>query len=191
MLENKSIFKYKKKLLKLHRELLISKSKIKQLKKENEILRKQAYTDSLTKLNNRRCLENAVGFDSLILGDLDHFKKINDNYGHDVGDEVLVEVSIVLKKYVRDTDLVCRWGGEEFLVLLKNCDDEDALTKANLLKDKIMELSDKFGFEITMSFGISNLSTSTLEDAISKADEAMYVSKKEGRNKATIYTLNI
>ena len=190
MLENKSILKYKKKILKLHRELLISKNKIKQLKKENEILRMQVNTDSLTKLNNRRCLEKAVGFDSLILGDLDHFKKINDSHGHDVGDEVLVEVSIILKKYVRDTDLVCRWGGEEFLVLLKNCSDEEALNKANLLKDKIMELSDKFGFRITMSFGISNLSTSTLEDAISKADKAMYVSKKEGRNKATIYTLN-
>ena len=190
MLENKSILKYKKKILKLHRELLISKNKIKQLKKENEILRMQVNTDSLTKLNNRRCLEKAVGIDSLILGDLDHFKKINDSHGHDVGDEVLVEVSIILKKYVRDTDLVCRWGGEEFLVLLKNCSDEEALNKANLLKDKIMELSDKFGFRITMSFGISNLSTSTLEDAISKADKAMYVSKKEGRNKATIYTLN-
>lgn len=159
------------------------------LKRENELLKEQICKDSLTKLNNRRALENIGAYDSLILGDIDHFKIINDTYGHLVGDRVLVEISLVFKKYVRDTDLVCRWGGEEFLILLKKCNDDDAYTKASLLKEKIMELSDKFGFDITMSFGVSDLSDNTLESAIKNADEAMYESKHNGRNRVTVYQL--
>ena len=181
--------KLKRSLLTTKKELYFYKKQNEKLKKELEELRKVSYTDSLTKLNNRRCLENIGDYDSLILGDIDHFKKINDTYGHTTGDEVLVQISLVLKKYIRETDLVCRWGGEEFLILLKNCNDEVAFLKADLLKEKIKELSDSFGFDITMSFGISNLSNNTLEDAINKADKAMYKSKIDGRNRVTIYKL--
>ena len=181
--------KLKRSLLTTKKELYFYKKQNEKLKKELEELRKVSCTDSLTKLNNRRCLENIGDYDSLILGDIDHFKKINDTYGHTTGDEVLVQISLVLKKYIRETDLVCRWGGEEFLILLKNCNDEVAFLKADLLKEKIKELSDFFGFDITMSFGISNLSNNTLEDAINKADKAMYKSKIDGRNRVTIYKL--
>jgi len=183
------INKLKGELLKLRAELLRARLENRKLKKELAKYKEMAYKDTLTNLNNRRSLESISDYDCLILGDIDHFKIINDTYGHIVGDEVLVEISSVFKHFVRETDYVCRWGGEEFLIFLKNCDDEDAYGKANLLREKIMELSDEFGFEITMSFGVSNLSDSTLEDAIKNADEAMYESKHNGRNRVTVYQL--
>ncbi len=184
-----TINRLKNELYRVRSTLLKLRMENRKLKRENDFLREQVCKDALTKLNNRRALENIDEYDSLILGDIDHFKVINDTYGHLVGDEVLVEISLVFKKFVRDTDLVCRWGGEEFLILLKNCNDHDAYAKASIFKEKIMELSEKFGFDITMSFGVSNLSESTLESAIKKADEAMYTSKREGRNKVTVYQI--
>lgn len=183
------IHKLRSKVIKLKAELLKAKLENRKLRKELATYKEMAYKDTLTNLNNRRSLESISDYDCLILGDIDHFKIINDTYGHLVGDEVLVEISSVFKHFVRETDYVCRWGGEEFLIFLKNCDDEDAYGKANLLREKIMELSDEFGFEITMSFGVSNLSDSTLEDAIKNADEAMYESKHNGRNRVTVYQL--
>ena len=183
------IHKLRSKVIKLKADLLKAKLENRKLRKELATYKEMAYKDTLTNLNNRRSLESISDYDCLILGDIDHFKIINDTYGHLVGDEVLVEISSVFKHFVRETDYVCRWGGEEFLIFLKNCDDEDAYGKANLLREKIMELSDEFGFEITMSFGVSNLSDSTLEDAIKNADEAMYESKHNGRNRVTVYQL--
>ena len=181
---------YYKKQLKKKTELIKQyRSQIELLKKEVEFYKKEAYIDSLTKLNNRRSIENASDYDSVILGDIDDFKKINDIYGHNVGDLVLVDISNVFKKIVRKSDLVCRWGGEEFLVLLKNCNNEKAYKKALRLKEEIVKLSEKFGFKITMSFGISKISDSTLKDAIDMADRAMYESKENGKNTITVYKL--
>lgn len=168
---------------------------IEELKLENEELKKlvekyknEAYYDSLTHLNNRRVLENVVEYDSVILGDIDFFKKINDSYGHLKGDEVLIAIGEVLEKSVRDTDVVCRWGGEEFLIILKNCSNEEAYKKALLLKEKIEELKNIFHFNITMSFGISNyLFKKTVLEAIDEADKALSKSKKNGRNRVTMY----
>ena len=84
------INKLKKKILKQEKELIFYKNENKRLEEELFELKKKAYTDSLTNLNNRRCLENIEGYDSLILGDIDHFKIINDRYGHIIGDAVLV-----------------------------------------------------------------------------------------------------
>ena len=144
--------KQKEKLLQQRNELikkLIKENK--KLKHDLKLYKKEAYTDSLTKLNNRRSIENKDGFDAVILGDIDHFKNINDRFGHDFGDKVLVEIGKILKKHIRDTDMACRWGGEEFVILLKNCNDEDAYIKAIQLKNKIANLSKKYGFEITIS----------------------------------------
>ena len=157
------------------------------LKKQLEKYKKDACTDSLTQLNNRRSLENKEGFDAVILGDIDHFKLINDKYGHDLGDKILVEIGKILNQYVRNTDMACRWGGEEFVILLKNCNTKDAYEKANMLRKAIIKLSKKYGFTITMSFGISNMNGKTMENAIKEADKAMYKSKTDGRNRVTIY----
>ena len=133
-------------------------------------------------------MDSIVDYDSVILGDIDFFKKINDSYGHKKGDDVLVAISEILEKYVRDTDVVCRYGGEEFLIILKNCSDEEAFNKATLLKDKIQELQQVFGFQITMSFGISNyLFEKPVLEAIEEADKALFKSKNNGRNRVTIY----
>ena len=161
------------------------------LKKQNEYYRRIACTDSLTHLGNRRSLEKAFNYDSVILGDIDHFKMINDKYGHKSGDLVLIEVSNVFKKFVRESDLVCRWGGEEFVILLKNCTNEDAYKKAMQLKDQISLLSNEFGFKISMSFGISSILDKPLSKAIEEADQAMYKSKEDGRDRVTVYTLSM
>ena len=179
---------YEKKLS--EKDIIIEnyKRELRLMKQQLEYYKTAAYTDSLTKLNNRRSIENLDDFDSVILGDIDHFKIINDKYGHALGDQVLIEISKVLKDNIRQTDLVCRWGGEEFVVFLKNCTEEAAYSKAITLKEKISELSEKFGFEITMSFGVSKLSEGTMENAIKEADSAMYLSKQNGRNRVTIYS---
>ena len=159
----------------------------KKMREDLEKYKTAACTDSLTKLSNRRSLEDIHDYDAVILGDIDHFKVINDTYGHDFGDKVLVEIGRILKKFVRETDMACRWGGEEFVILLKNCNTEDAYKRAVLLKDEITKLSAKYGFTITMSFGISNMEGKTMENAIKEADKAMYKSKTDGRNRVTIY----
>ena len=182
---------YKKKIKNKKNEIKKYKKELKILKEQLEYYKKIACTDSLTHLANRRSLENVNDYDTVILGDIDHFKLINDLHGHDLGDSVLVEVSKIMKKYVRECDLVCRWGGEEFVILLKNCNDDDAYKKAMQLKDKIAALGNKFGFEITMSFGISTILDKTLKTAIQEADQAMYKSKTDGRNRVTIYSLTL
>lgn len=164
------------------------KLEVEKLKLENERLKNELYFDSLTNIHNRRILENLSDFDSIIMGDIDHFKKINDSYGHLKGDEVLMAIGELLNKNIRDTDIVCRWGGEEFVILLKNCTDQEAYNKAIYLKEKISELKELFGFEITMSFGISNfLFEKPMKNAIEEADKALYKSKRTGRNKVTMY----
>ena len=185
---NKMRRKKKSELLK-EKDMLLRKYILenKRLKIELEKYKQEAYTDSLTKLGNRRSVENLHDFDAVILGDIDHFKSINDEYGHDFGDKVLAEIGDILKKYVRDTDLACRWGGEEFVILLKNCNTQDAYIRATVLKNQIIKLSEKYGFRITMSFGISNMEGKTMEKAIKEADKAMYKSKLDGRNRVTIY----
>jgi len=181
---------YKKKLEEKDKIINLYKKEVELLKRQLEVYKQAAYTDCLTNLDNRRSIENNdENFDSVILGDVDHFKNINDNFGHDLGDRVLVEISKVFKRYVRESDLVCRWGGEEFVILLKNCDDSDAYNKALQLKEEIANLSEKFGFKITMSFGISKIIGKTLKNAIEEADKAMYESKEKGRNTITIFKL--
>lgn len=183
-----NIMNYEEEISKRDQIINELKEEIEILKLEVERYKKEAYYDSLTHLNNRRILENVADYDSVILGDIDYFKKINDSYGHLKGDEVLVEISRVLDTYVRDTDVVCRWGGEEFLIILKNCSSEEAYKKAMILKEKIEELKNIFGFEITMSFGISNyLFEKPVEEAINEADKALSKSKKSGRNRITMY----
>lgn len=165
------------------------KKEIIELKKQVEYYKNQSCTDSLTNLKNRRAIKELNGIDVVVLGDIDHFKVINDTYGHEFGDMVLVEVSNVLRDCTRNTDSVYRWGGEEFVICLQGCKLIDGYNKALVCKNKIEELKYKFGFNITMSFGVSDLTNKTLQQAIEEADEAMYKSKENGRNLVTIYQL--
>ena len=181
---------YKKIIEKQEKTINDYKLEVDLLKKQLLYYKKAAYTDSLTNLGNRRSLENIGKYDCVILGDIDQFKKINDEYGHNIGDQVLVEISEIFRKLVRESDFVCRWGGEEFVILLKNCNDNNAYKKTLKLKEEISKLSKKFGFKISMSFGISHsIENEPLAVAIEKADKAMYKSKENGRNTITIYKL--
>jgi diguanylate cyclase len=132
-----------------------------------------SYTSMIQRSNNM----------SLILLDIDFFKKINDTYGHNVGDQVLVQLSNVLLRNLRNIDIICRWGGEEFVVLAPTVDLERAKVLAEKLRSSIESLElDKVG-TITSSFGVTQVvEGDTMEDVIDRADKALYLAKNSGRN---------
>lgn len=154
-------------------------------------------TDSLTGLYNRRYIIERIDNESisykrskkkfsLIIADIDFFKRINDTFGHDCGDRVLKVVSKSLKDAVREQDFVSRWGGEEFLILLPETEIEGAF----ILADRIRKIIEEQIFEyngvqvpITMTFGVTvNVNYERIEDTIIKADNALYEGKSGGRN---------
>jgi len=120
---------------------------------------------------------------SMIILDIDFFKKVNDTYGHNIGDKVLVQVSHSLLKILRDIDIVCRWGGEEFLVLLPTANLENASVLAEKLRVYIENLNIDVVGKITASFGVSQVvEGDEMQDVIGRADEALYLAKNSGRN---------
>ncbi len=120
---------------------------------------------------------------SLILLDIDYFKKVNDVYGHNAGDKTLVQVSHILLKILRNVDVVCRWGGEEFLVMLPTADLDHAVVIAEKLRYSIEELDIDTVGQVTASFGVSQVREGEeMQDAISRADKALYLAKDYGRN---------
>lgn len=185
---------------------LIRRKQEKRLKELNSILEKKAYQDSLTSIPNRRAAFKHINVDlnrisrekgkaALALIDIDFFKKINDTYGHQVGDEVLIKVAESLNNDKRDYDFLARWGGEEFLLWLPNCDMSLAKITCERIKNTIEKLSlcEK---TITISIGIScykasDLTSSKIEDKINtlilEADKALYQAKDAGRNCIKFY----
>jgi len=179
----------------------ISKKCLTELDESQEKLFEMATRDSLTGLLNRR--EGFRRFAeevsrtkrtgdplSLMMIDIDHFKRINDNYGHQFGDTVLKEVSRTILKTLRDYDLMMRYGGEEFAVLLPSTATEKAIEVAERARESIEKVSTfiEEGIDgITISIGVSQLILNdTLDTLISKADAALYVAKERGRN--SVYT---
>ena len=160
-----------------------------------EKLRTQSLRDPLTGLYNRRYMEDALerylnisertGTPvSIIMIDLDHFKRLNDTYGHGKGDAVLRDVAAQLTGAVRPTDIVSRYGGEELLIIMPGCSVEDAMLKAELLRTRIESLSELHDAEITASFGVATVPTTSnsMSDLIPMADAALYAAKTAGRN---------
>lgn len=167
-------------------------------------LERQALTDPLTGLGNRRYLEGQAAMEiaravrsgaplSLIAIDLDHFKRVNDTYGHDVGDLVLQAFAKLAQQVLRDGDVVCRMGGEEFAVLLPDTNREQALRVAERLRDAVATTPAKVGhaaggdgtLPYTASLGVTLVCAgeSTLKPAIKRADRGLYVAKEAGRNR--------
>ncbi len=168
-----------------------------ELKQEKEKAEYQARVDHLTQLYNRRAFtdlaEKAILLAqrmrtplSTIILDVDHFKSINDRFGHQTGDEVLRRVAANLTGTLRQTDLCGRFGGEEFIVLLPNTDLENAIKIAEKLRANLenMELSADEGapLSITASFGVIS-GDENLDALVSRADHAMYQAKQSGRNR--------
>ncbi len=166
-------------------------------------LQKLSTTDGLTQIHNHRHFQErlreefrrAQRYDdalSLILLDLDHFKAINDRFGHMTGDAVLREVAGALQRSVRETDLVARYGGEEFAVLLPRTHLAGALTVAERIARELsgLKLGPEGALRVTASLGISGFphrSVLTAEQLVVTADEALYRAKQEGRNKICLH----
>jgi len=153
-----------------------------------------SYIDPLTKINNRRYADHF--FDNLIssgqniscllcLIDVDNFKKVNDTYGHEIGDIVLTALVDIFQQNVRQTDLLCRWGGEEFLIGLTNCGTEDGreiLEKIRKsIEDKVI-LSKVGEIKITITGGASLLTDGQIKAVLDDCDKKLYEGKKKGKN---------
>ena len=120
---------------------------------------------------------------SIIILDIDFFKKVNDRYGHNVGDKVLIQVAHSLLKTLRNIDVICRWGGEEFLALLPTASLENASLLAEKLRAYIESLEIDIVGGVTVSFGVAQvINGESMEDVIERADKALYLAKNSGRN---------
>lgn len=174
------------------------------LRETRDHLNIQARTDELTGLSNRRGFKQYLGEaeqrseskDSfaVVVGDLDHFKQINDQYGHDVGDFVLREVAKTLKSLVRTEDLIVRWGGEEFLMLLVDTDLKGAQILAEKIRQKIASSyfsTDQGRLAVSMSLGVDAQTVGgDLYATLGSADRAMYEAKSRGRNCVVVADTN-
>lgn len=172
--------------------------------KELELeLRQLSTTDALTQAYNRRyfvemaelVIERARRGQgvplALLMFDLDHFKRVNDLYGHACGDDVLREVSVAVSGGLRKIDMLARLGGEEFVILLESCGQDEAVRIAESIRQRIGELTFYGGeagqFQITASFGVAAWHVGeSLQSLMSRADQAMYQAKRSGRNKVVL-----
>lgn len=160
-----------------------------------------AITDPLTQLYNRRHFESVIESEfastarykspaSCLMIDVDHFKGVNDEYGHRAGDTVLRELSQIIKNCLRKVDTVARWGGEEFVVLLPRTKKQDALIAASRILKAIAEYKfSDIDRQITVSIGIASipdLTIDTAEKLVDASDSAMYEAKEKGRNQIII-----
>ncbi len=169
-----------------------------------QTLQEMAMKDPLTCLHNRRYLENYL--DTLVAGvrrrgssmgilmcDIDYFKQVNDEFGHDTGDLILANLAKILGSHVRDSDLVIRFGGEEFLVLLIDCELDEAITTAERIRRSVEETVFRIGttqLKKTISIGISEFpgDSDAIWQAIKFADVALYRAKEKGRNQVLRFT---
>lgn len=168
---------------------------VKDLSLEYEKLSKY---DPLTGVSNRRDATNKLEHEqrrialdnkklSIILCDVDHFKQVNDEFGHDVGDQVLIQLAELFSSSMRQRDLVARWGGEEFLIMLPDTDTEGAHLVAEKIHDSLAKLSidiDGAKPEVTISMGVAEVNADDdIKQAISLADKYLYEAKRRGRNR--------
>jgi diguanylate cyclase (GGDEF)-like protein len=194
-------FKTKELLARVKREL-----KIQKLQNELKLL---ASTDPMTQLYNRRHFTQLSNQTidlaqrnnqniSLIMLDIDKFKNINDTYGHQIGDEVIMALSSILKQNSRKGDIVCRYGGEEFVIMLPNSNLDSAYRVAEDIREKVekfhLEIRKNSQLHFTISLGVSELSIeqeNSLDIALKNADDALYKAKESGRNKVCLQDMSL
>lgn len=168
----------------------------KKLMETNKKLRHQAGTDPLTQLMNRLCMIQYAGSHlsgshekgvSVAIGDIDHFKKFNDTYGHECGDAVLKTLAELFQKVMQPYGAVARWGGEEFLFLFTESNGDEAYIILSKLRDEIKKLEVRYAtmhLKVTMTFGLVEIDrTRTFDDNIREADELLYMGKEGGRDR--------
>lgn len=160
--------------------------------------KEKARTDALTGVYLRRYFLERLNIEikrakryktnfHILMLDIDFFKKINDNYGHLTGDKVLIEISKAIEQNIRPTDILCRYGGEEFIILLNNLTDNDAINTAQNIRNEIKKIKfneNNIEFSVTVSIGIAKYKDSfNSKEVISVADKALYEAKKSGRDR--------
>ena len=177
----------------------ITSNGYKQISEEKDEIERVAKYDFLTGLFNRRSIENTLknklielrdnSSDTnlvVMLGDIDNFKKINDTYGHDWGDKVLKEIALSLKDTFRENDVICRWGGEEFLIILPDVKTEDVKKVETRLSTRISQVKLPDKSAVTMTFGLvlcaSGISID-MDTVINIADKKLYEGKKNGKDR--------
>lgn len=170
-----------------HSTLAISNSML------HEELEKMVITDHLTKLYSRNYLDDMIQLSmqqdahgTFILIDIDDFKKINDTYGHQVGDEVLVQVANIIKNNIRDSDIGARWGGEELAIYLPRISYKDGVVIANRFNKKVADITNP---KVTISIGVSfwrKDKNDSAKELFQRADKALYEAKRSGKNKVVV-----
>ena len=176
------------------------------LKKLQKTIQLEAHTDVLTGLYNRRYMHEKIDKlihktqlnskpCSILLCDLDHFKSINDNYGHPCGDQVLIETASRMKSCLRSNDIAARWGGEEFMIILPDTNQDAAFLVAEKLRKQLCKQEiccSKDSLPVSMSIGMLQITTGyNLEDILNNVDDALYAAKRNGRNCTQIYSHSI
>lgn len=169
----------------------------------SNIMHSQAITDELTNLNNRRYFDDRITEEfrralrykrplSLVLLDLDHFKWVNDQLGHQLGDEVLAKTASLIKANLRNVDIAARYGGEEFAIIMPETSGENAFLVAERLREVYLSILNEYrndDLPLTISIGIAEHPQSAIstEDLIAAADKALYYAKKKGRNQSHLF----
>ena len=171
---------------------------ITKIKEMEEELKRLSVTDQLTQIYNRvkfhQALEEEIKRQrryetdlTIIMFDIDHFKRVNDTYGHDVGDKILVGLVNLVQQCIRETDIFSRWGGEEFMILLPHTSLDNAVKLAERIRVKVMAYHFEVVGAVTCSFGVSELlSRDNVETFSKRVDNALYESQRRGRNRVTI-----
>ena len=178
-------------------QLQVEKDRGVELREQSEKYKTLSTIDELTRVLNRRGIQavideliesNSLANAALILIDIDWFKNINDSFGHDFGDSVLIGVCDALITNVRESDQVCRWGGEEFLLVCPNTSEAEAVALANKLRYVFAQVKIGSDFNgLTASFGVSTVGDRSWKLAIRQADSAVYTAKADGRDCVRVF----
>jgi diguanylate cyclase (GGDEF)-like protein len=182
---------------------ILSLTDITRLERDKDMIRQLADYDTLTNIYSRvkfneifpLYINRALAYNerlSIILFDIDHFKSINDNYGHNVGDRVLIELASVVKSILKDMDIrkstvFSRWGGEEFVILVQFKTVEETAKVANIIRKGIYNYSFNIVKKVTCSFGVTQFKPDDKEvDIFHRVDKALYEAKERGRNRVVV-----
>lgn len=168
---------------------------LKEVKRKTIELRKAAITDGLSQLYNHKHIVETLAHEikvmerypkelSLMMLDIDHFKLINDNYGHQFGDQIIIKVAKIIKDAIRDVDIPGRYGGEEFLIILPETDIDSAVIAAERIRSRVEKIrANREGFKVSISIGVTQFSNQSSSDLIKEADSLLYEAKENGRNR--------